>query len=53
MSFKDAYSDPDTIKYMQDNKLYTTDTWVKNDHGMGRDEKNKLARNMENALAGK
>jgi len=53
MSFQDAYSDPNTIEYMQKNSLYTTDTWVKNDGDMGRNEKIKLARNMEIALASK
>ncbi len=51
MDFKWAYSDPQTINYMQANGMYNTESWVKNDGSMGRSEKVKLARQMEQQLA--
>lgn len=53
MSFQDAYRDTDTIKYMQENSLYTTESWVKNDWDVGKKERLKLAKDMEIALASK
>ncbi len=51
MSFKDAYSDPQTIDYMQTNKIYNTRNWVTNDGNMWINERLKLARSMEDQLA--